>query len=52
MITGPAALCLLSRRKQRARDSRERYDELAQRYTALLEACASDELPDDRGHHR
>lgn len=50
-ITGPAALYLLSRRKQGLSDTRGRYDELSRRYTTLLEETASGELPDGRGHH-
>ncbi|AJE44210.1 hypothetical protein [Streptomyces nodosus] len=50
MITGPAALYILTRRKRRAEDAEERYEELSRRYTALLEeSTRSGELPEGRG---
>lgn len=48
MITGPATLYLMTRRKQRVDDLEERYEELSRRYTALLEESASGELGDGR----
>ncbi|MGW2071348.1 hypothetical protein ACWEQH_29870 [Streptomyces sp. NPDC004166] len=37
MITGPAALYLLTRRKRQASGGDARYDQLSRKYTALLE---------------
>ncbi|MBV2353990.1 hypothetical protein KUM39_06375 [Streptomyces sp. J2-1] len=54
MVTGPAALYVLARRKRRddqdERDSvdRERYDELSRKYTELLEDTRRGELPEGR----
>ncbi|MFR0355088.1 hypothetical protein [Streptomyces sediminimaris] len=51
MITGPATLYLLSRRKRRESDGRDRYDELSQKYTELLEQSTAGELPNGRGRY-
>ncbi|MFC9079841.1 hypothetical protein ACFTY7_23130 [Streptomyces sp. NPDC057062] len=48
MITGPAALYLLTRRKRQASGDEARCDELSRKYTALLEETTSGELPNGR----
>lgn len=50
-ITGPATLYLLSRRKRRKSDDQDRYDELSQKYTELLEESTAGELPNGRGRY-
>ncbi|WP_028801235.1 hypothetical protein [Streptomyces sp. 142MFCol3.1] len=51
MITGPVALYVMTRNRRRADDTDERYDELSQKYTALLEETTSGELPNGRGRY-
>ncbi|MFV5993207.1 hypothetical protein ACNPQM_12340 [Streptomyces sp. NPDC056231] len=51
MITGPAALYIMTRRKRRVDGTDERYEELSRKYTALLEESTSGELPDGRGRY-
>ncbi|WP_328321403.1 hypothetical protein [Streptomyces sp. NBC_00388] len=50
MITGPAALYLMTRRKRRSEGSGE-HEELSRKYTALLEDSTSGELPNGRGRY-
>ncbi|MET8811580.1 hypothetical protein ABZW47_06215 [Streptomyces sp. NPDC004549] len=45
MITGPAVLYILKRRKQTDDDTDERYDELSRKYDELLEKTESGEPP-------
>ena len=49
MITGPAALYVLTRRKRAEERADERYEELSEKYTALLEETVARELPEGRG---
>ena len=51
MITGPVALYILTRRKRRTDETDERYEELARKYTALLEESTSGELPNGRDRY-
>ena len=48
MLTGPAALYLMTRNKRRVVRAEERYEELARRYDELLDARESERraLPD------
>ncbi|MFJ4920012.1 hypothetical protein [Streptomyces sp. NPDC088725] len=51
MVTGLAALYLITRRKRRAEGADERYEELSRKYTALLEDSTSGELPNGQSRH-
>ncbi|MGW1158637.1 hypothetical protein ACWD5Q_08485 [Streptomyces sp. NPDC002513] len=51
MITGPLALFVMTRRKRNSDAADERYEELSQKYTALLEESTSGELPNGKGRY-
>ncbi|MGI5142525.1 MULTISPECIES: hypothetical protein [unclassified Streptomyces] len=51
MITGPAALYILTRRKRRVDGNEAQYEELSRKYTALLEESTSGELPNGRARY-
>jgi hypothetical protein len=49
MITGPAALYVVTRRRRDADEQDERFDELSRKYDELLAEVRSRELPEGPG---